>query len=347
MIDFTQNENCNLSEHALNFKMNMHFLYQVIQVCCILLAQAIDAHSTESIMQLNPIEFVITNHIGPVVAVGPDTSANDLHSAIAGSYNIPFPFTLQLSGEIITSSRLSTNQSLREIPSVVSIARNLAEIWGSGFRIPLKLHRVVPPWEDYTDFASLALMFGGPTTNIHEFGWHRFVLQCLESRLCLIQDLCNQFGKFFQCQRGELSLIILHGERITGYVNVSATPRTVREIMIERNSLTKIIGLDQLAGKRLSSLDIRKNPLDIDFNQLMAASPGSDENPLKVIRVNIFQISRTLVGKPCAHGTDGSRGCQQLYAEVYQAATRWIESTTLDALVIGRRSRCIWRQGRT
>ena len=316
---------------SLNFKMAPCILCQIF---LILLTFTKVVHASESNRHLDQIHFVLVNGNGPVVAMPANASVIELHGAIAESYNISFPFELHLFGETIVSPRSPTNQPLESIPRIISIAKDLDEIYGPGFRIPLKLHPLVPSEEDFTAFASLAQMFGGSDSNIHEFEWYRFVRQCLESRSCLIQDLCdNQFGKFF-CRKGQLITIILSKQKIKGHLDLSAIPHTVTKILMERNLLTQIIGLDRLAGTKLRYLDIRQNPLKIDLNLLHSASQSSESSPLKTIKVSFNQISQSLIGKSCKHICD----------EVYQAATAWIESSSLESIVIGRHARYIRRQ---
>ena len=152
--------------------------------CCILLTLTVDVHATDSAWYLEPIQFILVhdvNRIGPVITLRPGASANELHGAMAESYNISFPFELQLSGEIIASSRLLTNHTLGEIPSIVSMAKDLSEICGPGFRIPLKIRRLVVSDSDFGVFTSLAQMIGGAGSNIHMFKWYQFILNCMES----------------------------------------------------------------------------------------------------------------------------------------------------------------------
>ena len=52
-------------------------------------------------------------------------------------------------------------------------------------------------------------------------------------------------------------------------VNLIFLPPTVIQLNLERNLLTAVLGLDKLAGKRLRTLNIRKNPLEIDLKPLV------------------------------------------------------------------------------
>ena len=50
-------------------------------------------------------------------------------------------------------------------------------------------------------------------------------------------------------------------------------------------------------------LDIsRGNPLEIDLNLLLSTTSCSKDSPLKILGVNVYQISRSLVGKPWQQG---------------------------------------------
>ena len=281
--------------HCFNLlKMTFH---TICQVCCILL---LSEHTVDGLdTTRKSINFVISNRNECAVTLSPDASVFGLHGAISQSYNVSFPFELQLFGETIVSSRLLTNQLLREIPSIAAINNDLVDIWGSGFRIPLKLIPIALE-HDMAVYASLAQMFGGPDSNIHEFEWHQFVLHCLESRACELKMFCARFEKLFICEDDTIKLMTLEAQKIKGHLDLSAIPWTVRKIKLKRNSLTKIIGLDQLAGKELTCLDIRQNPLEIDLNLLQSASQMTESSPLKIIQVKICQISRCLVGKQCS-----------------------------------------------
>ena len=305
------------------------------QMYCVFLMLTGEVHATEHVRHLQPIQFVVVNHNGPAVTLSPGASVTELHGAIAESHNVSFPFELHLSRETIVSSQSLTNQSLSDIHSIVAIAKDLADLHGPGFRIPLKLHRVVPLDEDFTTFASLARMFGAPHSNIHEFEWYQFVIHSLESRSCDLELFCARFKKLFFCADGKIWLIHLEGQRIRGHVDLAATPRTVRKIKLRGNMLTKIMGLDQSVGKELRTLDIRANPVEIDLNLL-------ESTPLKIIQVKICQIGRCLVGKRCWTYEDSEAFTQA----VLLAAIQWVESSTLDVMIIGgKRVKRIERRG--
>ena len=178
-------------------------------------------------------------------------------------------------------------------------------------------------------------MFGGPDSNIHEFEWYRFILKCVESRSCSIQELPRRFRHHFNCENGEITVINFRRHRIKGHFDLSAIPETVINIYLKGNALTKLNGLDQLAGKELRSLDVRANPLEIDLSLLEASSNIPDDNPLQILHVNTCQISWSLLGRENKQNREDSLRFRN---EVCQVAAQWIESSTLDLIVIG--SRC-------
>ena len=330
------------------FNSNIMASHILCQVCCILLLCNGNVHATESNRVLEAIHFVVINGNGSAVTLGPGASVSELQSAIAVSYNVSFPFELRLFGETIVSSlvssRSSTNQLLRGIPSIVSIVNDLDEIWGPGFRIPLKMYPVTALEHDSAVYASLVQMFGGPDSNIYEFEWYQFVLHCLETRSCLIQDVCGpRFEKRFLCEYGKIKVISLESQFIRGHLNLSAIPRTVRIINLRKNALTTILGLDQLAGKELMWLDVRQNPLEIDLKMLQSTPQRLESSPLKVIQINHPQIMRSLIGEHCKYPR---KQCARFYEKVYEAAIRWIETSTLDSIVFGRSGHFVKRQKR-
>ena len=48
-----------------------------------------------------------------------------------------------INGTINESINSSTNQSLKDIPKIASTVQELHGIWGPGFQIPLKMHRII------------------------------------------------------------------------------------------------------------------------------------------------------------------------------------------------------------
>ena len=307
---------------------------------CLLLSMLTDQIHAVANRKSKLLHFIIANRNGTVVTLPQSASVTELYGAVAESCNAPFPLELKLFGETILSTRSLTNQSLEEIPRITSIRKELDEIWGPGFRIPLTMHQILSSEHAVSVFTSLAQMFGGPNCKIHEFDWYQYVLYCLESRSCLIRNLCGRrFRNVFNCEKGELISLNLRGKRIIGYLNLSTTPQTIQKILVERSALTEIIGLGQLSGKQLTYLDIRENPLEIDLTPLLASSAGTVDNPLKVLRVNLYQISRSLVGKQIK-GTRSSNRFNQEVAEVYEAAIRWVPLSTLNFIAIGARSKC-------
>ena len=137
-----------------------------------------------------------------------------------------------------------------------------------------------------------------------------------------------------------MTTIVLRRQQIKGHLELSFTPRTVRKVHLKGNVLTKINGLDRLAGKWLMWLDIRGNSSEIDLRLIEASPQDPNDNPLKVLRVNLCQISRSLLGKQYEF-TDAFTD------RVHQATSRWIDISVLDLIVIGHRAknRYIWRKG--
>ena len=128
-----------------------------------------------------------------------------------------------------------------------------------------------------------------------------------------------------------MTTIVLRRQQIKGHLELSFTPRTVRKVHLKGNVLTKINGLDRLTGKWLMWLDIRGNSSEIDLRLIEASPQDPNDNPLKVLRVNFNQISRSLIGKQCDAGTDHSTFSN----EVSQAVIKWTRSSSLVRVVIG------------
>ena len=88
---------------------------------------------------------------------------------------------MQILGETIPSSE----QPLNSFPSIVKTANELYDVWGPGYSIPVKVHRIDPVLEhnnvDSEVYASIFRMFGGPESNIYRYEWNKFVVQCLQS----------------------------------------------------------------------------------------------------------------------------------------------------------------------
>ena len=138
-------------------------------------------------------------------------------------------------------------------------------------------------------------------------------------------------------------MVNLQGQHIKGHLDLSHTPRTVEKLLMERNTFTEIRGLDQLAGKKLRSLDIRVNPLNIDLQPLNRSSPRSIGNPLKCIHVNAYQVALHLLGRRCYEEPRGPE-MRTISAkdikrhEVHKALKEWIKSSTLSSMMLGRKT---------
>ena len=204
---------------------------------------------------------------------------------------------------------------------------------------PITMHRSTASNSDMDVYASLARLFGGADSNVHTTGWYQFVMYCVETRLCIIQDICDRFPKWFLCEEAELVQIRLK-QKVKGSVNLSVVPSTVKQMNLERNSLTEIFGIDQLAGKRLWNLNIRYNPLDIDLKHLVRSSLSTD-NPLRSLWVTAQQIRGSLNG---ALGyPDSTHFCFD--KKVHDAAKKWINSSILDYMMIGRYNAIVRAEG--
>lgn len=56
---------------------------------------------------------------------------------------------------------------------------------------PIKAPRSTPSDHDTTVYASLARMFGGHPSNVRTMEWYQFVMHCLQTESCLIQDISD------------------------------------------------------------------------------------------------------------------------------------------------------------
>ena len=281
------------------------------------------------------IDFVVSSNMNEAHTFELPLTATlvDLQRMVARKCGLQHPFEIQLLGETIVPARHFTNQMICHIPRIESISWMLAEIWNvtEGFRIPLKVHRCEPNKDD-VDYVSLLEMFGGSESNIEDFEWYQFIQRCTRTKSCFIQDLCTRFNAHFKCKNGMLTEIKLDHQKMTGIIDLSALPSTVRRLNVERNLLTGIIGLDQLTGKRLRHLKIRKNSnlLEIDLDPLIRSSL-SDDNPLRIVWVMARQISRYL---DIAPGND-AEDIPFLKEKVQQATKRWINLSILERIMMG------------
>ena len=314
---------------------SMFELWLILQgMIAIELAPATASANAQTI-PVDMIHFIVVNHDGCPFDLEATTSVLDLENIIAYLYNISFPVRIQLLGKTIPSSKSLVNLTIAEIPSIISLANDLYEIWGDGFLIPLTISKL-PSEEDIAVYISLSLMFRGPDTNIHEFEWHQFISQCVWSESCVAQELCDKFYNF-HCEDGKLIVISLAGRRITGSLDLVHLPSSVQKILVERNLLTEILGIEYLVGKQLMFLDIRNNPVDIDLELFDKRSIRSIGNPIKILRVSPYQVSWYLLGKrPWISQSDVS--IHQLFTkEVDQALTHWMSCSTLDSIYLGRK----------
>ena len=141
----------------------------------------------------------------------------------------------------------------------------------------------------------------------------------------------------FHCEEGKLILISLAGRRITGSLDLVHLPSSVQKVLVERNLLTNILGIDHLAGKQLTFLDIRNNPVNVDLELFDKRSIRSIGNPIKILRVSPFQVSWYLLGKRSWIPQTNVFAHQLFMKEVDQALTNWVSCSTLDSVYLGRR----------
>lgn len=296
----------------------------------------------------NTIDFVVADGRGCAFSIPLSASLVDLHRTATEICNVSSAFGIQFMGKIIANSQSNPSKTINDIPNLRSMIEELNAIWGpkSGYRIPFRLRRPIPSEYDWAFYFSLLRMFPNPSPEMHNISWFRFIKYCVDSRSCLVQDICDIFKKSFYCDRKTNTLIsmTMQRHRIHGEMDLTATPPSVRRIETERNQMTAINGIGNLCGKELAFLDIRDSPLELDLNQLISESHGCNDNPLRVLRVSLFQISRCLIGR---RGEKNDRGRPQFCDEVYQAAEQWIQLTALDCLIVGRqlgKSRYIQRR---
>lgn len=283
------------------------------------------------------IHFVVANRSGCTFSLHSTTSAADLYKSAKECCNITSIIEIQLLGETIANWRSDHNLTLNQIPSLKSLMEELEQLWGPGYRIPIHLHRPIPSEKDWITYASMIQMFGpfGQShSNLLEKDWYRFILKCLGSRSCLVQDLCEHFNKIFYCDNGEMIMLNLQGQHLNGSIDISKIPESVEKLLFERNSFFTIKGLNQLGGTKLRYLDIRGNPAEINLNDLSVSSAGSKGNPLKLLRVSLRQISQCTVGVQFTVKSGG--GSRMIDELVYAATKQWIKTSTLDVIVIGR-----------
>ena len=129
-------------------------------------------------------------------------------------------------------------------------------------------------------------------------------------------------------------------------------PDTIEVLRLGRNSLTKVLGLDHLTGKKLRHLDVERNPFEIDLQPLNRSSPLSTDNPLRSLNVNAYHISWYLLGNRGIRidpigGVDLQYSADRIFHNrVHEAAERWIKSSVLNHMTLGRKiNRAIYNNG--
>lgn len=203
-----------------------------------------------------PIDFVVINHNHRGFTIPSTASMANLYKHVAKTCNISYRFDVLLSRESIVSSLSLSDQSISQNPSITSMKKELSDIYGDLFRIPLKVRRTFPSNTDIEVYASLVEMLKR-CSNLVPRDWHRFVLECAESRSCFTQDLCDQFNTLFHCESGELVTINLQGQHCNGPVDLSKIPSTVHNIHMGKNAFINIDELHRIRGTQLKYLDNR------------------------------------------------------------------------------------------
>lgn len=318
-------------------KLMSEKLLNVMALTVLLVSMVTNA--MENILSARSIDFVVTADADETLeeysfSLHSTATLFDLQQVIESQCGLHDPFEIQLLGQrICVSSQPATasNQIIAAHPGIVSTWLNLAELWGptSHFRIPLK---VLPFFlnQDTAVYVSLRDMFIGDKSNVHEFEWYQYIQQCAGSTSCSIQNLCDRFHEHFRCKDKALREIKLDRQKLKGIIDLSALPSTVTKLNVERNSLTEIIGLERLNGKKLQTLKIRKNALEIDLEPLIR-SPLSVDNPLRTMWIMAPQISRSLHVDPGFDEGDVS----YIRDNVLCAAKEWINFSVLDRITMG------------
>ena len=311
------------------------FLKVMILFNLLLLPELLQAAAVS--LPAEPIRFVITNYKQEqqpvIVTLPPEATLKNLHEEIAHLCNVPFPFTITLamsSNETIVSPETSARIKRRSVlyhPSVNPMVQTLREFWGEDFQIPIRIYRWSPSEQDIATYTALDRMFDGLEPNTHK--WYQIIKQCAKSKQCSIQFLAIAASdQRFRVEKGILTAINLSGQRLSGYLNLSALPASVQKLRCDRNSLTQIFGLDQLAGKQLKTLDVRYNLCEIKLRPFEKASPLSIGNPLRNLKVRGVQIKDSLVFNA------GEASLKRSTAESIAAGQVWIKESVLDNLCI-------------
>ena len=317
--------------------MKLSFFIQEFLILSMVLDVLHPRNSTAGLdaLPLKTIRFVVTNYGGCSLAFPSTVPAVDMRAAITELCHLSFPFDIQLFGETIVSSHTPLNQTVAGIAKINSVANDLEEIWGGGFTIPLTVH---PISEDIAVYAELARLCSGLDSNMHEFEWYRFIVQCVHSKSCTVQELCDSFWTKFGCQDGKLTTVKIQ-YRLTGIIDLNFVPSTLNALLVDHNAFSDLIGLDQLSRKQLRLLDVRGSPLDIDLEPLTQSSSRSAGNPLRYIRASPNQVSWSLIGIRQETFPGYDQFNDAVFLATRQAAIQWFPSSILDGMTLGRRHR--------
>ena len=309
----------------------------LLHACMVKVLTSLESSMCTGRMLTDSIKFVVTNRGGSNCSFALDATASvmDLKRSVVDSCTVSSNFDIQLFGETIVSSQTPINEIIAGNTHIMTASHDLYQIWGNGFRIPITMHPIMA--QNVNIFESLSKLFGGPRSNVYKHDWYKFILQCLdESPKCTVQDLCDRW-EYFTCDNGALISIKLR-QKLTGHIDLTLLPDSIVSLALARNWFTEIIGLEKLAGKRLQYLDVRGSPLEIDLEPLTKTSWKSILNPLTFIRVNVYQISRSLLGigiRQQKH-PDNHREREEMNNQVHDAALKWFRSSILDCMTLGR-----------
>lgn len=278
------------------------------------------------------MHFFVADYGGRTITVPSSAPVRHLYGKIAQKYNISDSFKIKILGETIVPS----NTVINHIPVIASMKNHLQDIWGDGFRIPITVHPIITSPQHMTAFGMLSELFTGLKDNMHDCEWCKFILQCADSGSCTIQDLCDRFREHFLCDDDGQLISIKMNQKLTGTIDLNFLPHTVSTMIMARNSFTKITGLDQLTGKQLRYLDVRGSPLEFDLEPLTNQSSRSIGNPLRYIRVNIYQIRWSLLGIHPSNCPKNNHRDQESAMTVHRGALRWFPSSILECMTLGR-----------
>lgn len=320
---------------SLNHEIRTTMQTKIIQMIPLLLFTRLNQSCTEdTIESAKAIHFVVTrtNYEECSFSLSPTETFEDLQRKVVLECGFQHPLEIQVSGETIIPCS-STNQIITKNPAIAQNWRMLNELWSpdKNFRIPLRVQQISTA-EEIAVYRSLLDMFRGIESNFEAPQWYLFLHRGVERKTCSAQNLCDQFNFLFICNNGELKEIHLNNQRMSGIIDLSPLPPTVTLLNVERNQLRGIIGLDELTGKQLYTLKIRRNPLSINLRPLVRSAVSSD-NPLRSLWVGAGQIIHSL-RQMTGFDEKNTRHRER------EAAQHWIDFSVLDYVMMGWGERC-------